>query len=95
MSERIEQTAIITAKPGNEDELAFRIGELAALTRQEPGCVEFQVFRDLRRPDRFVLWEIFDNAEALREHLAMEYTKAYFARALAAGSEIIEQRLLP
>lgn len=54
------------------------IAELVRRTREEPGCVVFEVFESQETPGRFVLWEHFTGREALDRHLAADYTRSYF-----------------
>jgi 2-iminobutanoate/2-iminopropanoate deaminase len=92
--ERFEATALITAVAGREAELRRRLVELASRTVAEPGCIRFEIFEVPDSPGRFVLWEIFRDAEALREHMAADYTQAHFAGGLTADTEVIHQRSL-
>jgi quinol monooxygenase YgiN len=38
--------------------------------QQEPGCLQFEVFRSAMRPDHYVLLEHWESAEALAVHAA-------------------------
>jgi quinol monooxygenase YgiN len=91
---RFEATALISAVPGREADLRDRLIDLVARTVAEPGCIRFEVFEVPDSPGRFVLWEVFRDTQALQEHLATDYTQAYFASGLTAGTEVIRQRLL-
>ncbi|HYD68525.1 putative quinol monooxygenase [Azospirillum sp.] len=76
-------TATIEAVPGKEVELAEALRTLCEATVREPGCRMFQVMRVRGQPGVFVLWEHFADQAAFDAHMAMEHTKAYFARGLA------------
>jgi quinol monooxygenase YgiN len=91
---RFEATALITAVPGRDADLRNRLGELVAKTVTEPGCIRFEIFEVVGSPGRFVLWEVFRDADALQQHMAADYTQAYFASGLTAETEVIHQRLL-
>ena len=91
---RLEMTALITARPGKQAQLKARLIEVVALTQKEPGCIEFRVFEQLENPGQFVLWEIFESMDALRVHIEKDYTKAYFASGLVERTQVIKQRLL-
>src|SRR5687768_13627815 len=93
-NQRLEMTAIITARPGTGGELRQRLSQLVAETVKEPGCLEFRVFETIEQPDQFVLWEIFASQEALRAHLDTSYTKAYFASGLVERTQVIRHRSL-
>jgi len=92
--ERVELTAIIRAVPGRHEALESALAALVAETVKEPGCREFRVFADREDPARFVLWEVFDNRQALKEHLAKDYTQAHFANGLTESTEVLKLRSL-
>lgn len=75
-------TATIEAAPGKEADLADALRTLCEATVREPGCRVFQVMRVRGQPGAFVLWEHFADQAAFDAHMAMEHTKAFFARGL-------------
>ena len=61
--------AYLTAKPGMEAKFK------AAMTMQaerclanEPGCLQFDVAQDPKRPERFVLVEVYKDDAAIKAH---------------------------
>ncbi|RKH67888.1 putative quinol monooxygenase [Corallococcus llansteffanensis] len=88
--ERVEMTAFITAKPGKEVEIKAALNKLVTETVKEPGCVLFRILEDLENPGRFVLWEIFQNRDALRVHMELEHTRNYFSLGLTAGTQVMK-----
>ena len=46
-------------------------------TLTEPGCSLFTLHQDPKQPDRFLLWERFDDEAAFKAHFEADYTKAY------------------
>ena len=76
--------AELEAYAGQGGEVAKAITESGAIrsTRSEPGCVAYDVHRDLDSPDRFVAYEAWRNLDALREHLA---TPTFAAVGAAVG----------
>ena len=52
------------------------MGENAAASRAEPGCRRFEIHRRLDRPASFVLWEVYDDLDALARH----HASPHFAR---------------
>nr|WP_256368229.1 putative quinol monooxygenase [Mangrovicoccus sp. HB161399] len=51
---------------------------LAGLVRDtaaEPGCLSFEIRRDLENPSRFALWERWTSPEALQAHFAQAHTR--------------------
>jgi quinol monooxygenase YgiN len=55
------------------DEVARILAELAALSRLEPGCLEFQACRCNEDPRIFVLFEQWTDQAALDAHFATEH----------------------
>ena len=58
-----------TAKAGQGDRIAEIQKEFALLARQEPGCRQFFVSRSEDNPDRFFLYEEYDDEAAFDAHL--------------------------
>ena len=58
-----------TAKAGQGDRIAEVQKEFALLARQEPGCRKFFVSRSEDNPDRFFLYEEYDDEAAFDAHL--------------------------
>ncbi|MBJ6760420.1 antibiotic biosynthesis monooxygenase [Myxococcaceae bacterium JPH2] len=88
--ERVEMTAFLTAKPGKEAEMRVALRELVAETVKEPGCILFRILEDLERPGTFVLWEIFQDREALRVHMEKDHTRAYFTKGLNDRTQVMK-----
>ncbi|GAB6876899.1 putative quinol monooxygenase [Thermaerobacter litoralis] len=56
------------AKPGMGDRVEAALREMIRLTRQEPGCRLYQVNRSVDDPDRFLLYEVYEDEAALEAH---------------------------
>ncbi len=74
--------AIWTAEEGHEETVLEALRQLAPLSRQEPGCSFYQVYRDPARPRVFRIFEIYDDEAAFGEHGASEHFERY-ARGVA------------
>jgi quinol monooxygenase YgiN len=74
--------ADLAAHPGRGGEVAAAIAGSGAvgLTRAEPGCLGYEISQDSDAPDRFVVYELWQNLAALRAHLGT----AHFAAVGAA-----------
>ena len=57
----------MTAVPGKSDELADLIRDRNLPT--EPGCEQFEIFRNVRNPDQLVVLERWTDQSALDSHL--------------------------
>lgn len=52
---------------------------LTAASRQEEGCVAYDVFESGTRPDVFIICETWTGEEALAAHMKTEHFKRYVA----------------
>lgn len=65
--------------PESIDKFLEAAKELAAGTRKDPGCREFDIVVANNDPHHVVLFEIYDNAAALDAHRATEEFKKFVA----------------
>lgn len=57
------------AAPGREEDLARELQALVAPTRQERGCLAYELHRDPEAPGRFMFYEKFVDQAALDAHI--------------------------
>ena len=65
------------AKPGKADAYERRMLADLEKTRAEPGALEFHIHRDRSDPDLFVIYEVWRDVQALREHFEKPYVKQF------------------
>ncbi len=64
--------------PAHADEIAELLREAGRLSRQEAGCVRFDVYRSTAQPDRFLLCEWWESQAAWEAHReAQAFTTIY------------------
>jgi quinol monooxygenase YgiN len=80
MSE-LHVVATIPAKAGSEDGIRAALTTLAEATRQEPGCVSYDLHESASAPGTFVTLERWTDQAALEAHLASDHVAAAFAAA--------------
>jgi quinol monooxygenase YgiN len=61
------------ARAGAEDRLEAILGELAVVTRLEPGCLTYQPHRAADGTGVFLIYEQFVDDAAFNAHLESEY----------------------
>jgi quinol monooxygenase YgiN len=61
------------AREGEEERVLAILEELAPASRAEPGCRHYQPCRDREDPRRFLIFETYDDDEALRAHSESEH----------------------
>ena len=72
--------AFLTAKPGQEAALESLLRNLAKASREEPGNISYELWRDRDEPRRFVLDELYKDDEAITQHRATPHFQDYLAR---------------
>jgi quinol monooxygenase YgiN len=70
-------TATWTAEPGKEDVVLDAVTQLTPLSRQEPGNLFYQVYRDPAAPAVFRFFEIYADEDAYTAHGASEHFARY------------------
>ncbi len=95
----IHVVAIITAKPGQREQILEAFNRNVPLVKAEQGCIEYGATVDTEDagpiqtpygPDTFVVIEKWADMDALRAHAAAPHMKAYGA----ATKELIASRTI-
>ncbi len=73
--------AIMQAKEGKEKELEEELLSLVPLTRQEDGCINYDLHRAVGNPAKFVFYENWADKQALDSHAGMSHLKEFFGKA--------------
>jgi quinol monooxygenase YgiN len=81
--------ADLKAQPGRGAEVVAGLTATQAirLTRAEPGCLAYDVLRDVDFPDRFVAYETWRDLASLQDHLGT----AHFAAVGAALAGLLAE----
>jgi quinol monooxygenase YgiN len=61
------------ANEGDEERVLAILEELAPASRAEPGCLAYQPCRDREDPRRFLVFEVYEDEDALRAHSESEH----------------------
>ncbi len=67
------------AKPGRADAYERRMLADLEPTRAEPGALQFHVHRDRFDSNLFVIYEVWRDVDALREHFERPYVRQFVA----------------
>lgn len=82
----------VQVKPEKRDRFLEVIAENALRSvRDEPGCLRFDVVEDTDRPNNFLFYELYRDAEAFAEHKAAPHFADWRTGAdecLVAGSQV-------
>ena len=97
MSERIRVVARIVSKPDRIDETRALLEGLVSSTREEPGCVRYELLQSRTTRAEFVTVEEWVDQGAIDAHFSTDHVKAAFAKApdlLGEAPDIRQYRLL-
>lgn len=70
----------LKVKAGQEAAFEAAFAPCLAATRKEPGCLAYQLNRDLDHPDTFVMYERFKSLAAIEEHGKTKYVADLLAK---------------
>ena len=73
--------ATIKAKPGKEAGLRQELLALIPTTRQEPGCLNYDLHQATENPAHFLFHENWTSKQHLDDHLARPHLQAFLAKA--------------
>lgn len=76
----VKITALLTARPGQAEELATLLLGMAPLCRAEAGNLRWDVWQDQTLSHRFVLDELYVDDAAIAAHRETAHYKAYLQR---------------
>jgi (4S)-4-hydroxy-5-phosphonooxypentane-2,3-dione isomerase len=70
---------ILKVKPQHLQDFVRNVQDHARHSRQEPGCLRFDVLQDQHDPNTICLYEVFGAEADLDHHHAQEYYKRWMA----------------
>lgn len=80
MSNQAKIIAILTAHPGKTHDLQSLLVGMAPQCRAEPGNLRWDIWKDQAEPDRFVLDELYCDADAVAAHRETPHYKDYLSK---------------
>ncbi len=69
--------ANIRAAPGREELVHKELLKLVVPTRQEPGCLQYDLHRDNDNPAHFLFYENWQTRELWQQHMGSAHLSAY------------------
>lgn len=87
MTSHIKIVAILTARPGKIDALRHLLNGMIEPSRSEPGNLRYDLWVDPAQSDRYVLDELYEDADAVAAHRS----SAHFQTYLAAINDLAER----
>ena len=77
----INLTVILEAKSENSDKLKGLLQNLVIQTKEEIGCLQYDLYQNSDNVNEFILHEIWENKAAFDFHNSREYIKDFFKNA--------------
>jgi len=81
------------AKAGHEAEVAALFTTLTRESRQEPGCLMYQVHRHKTEPRRFLIYEQYKDDAALEAHRSTPHFMKYARKELPRFGDRVDGQL--
>lgn len=72
--------AVLKAKPGKEAAMREALLALIPITRQEPGCINYDLHVSTEKHGEFIFHENWESKRHLEDHLARPHLKALSER---------------
>ncbi|MGQ9921856.1 MAG: putative quinol monooxygenase [Desulfobacca sp.] len=69
--------AQIKVRPGQEQKVKEALLALVEPTRQEPGCVQYDLHQSLENPEHFLFYEHWRSRQDLDEHLQKPHIQEF------------------
>jgi quinol monooxygenase YgiN len=80
MTSNIKIVAVLTAHEGGSERLRVLLHAMLAPSRAEPGNLRYDLWQDRSEPSRFVLDELYVDADAVAAHRATPHFQGYLAQ---------------
>ncbi len=80
MTAHVKIVAVLAARADTVDRLLTLLDGMLAPSRAEPGNLRYDLWQDRSDPNRFILDELYVDAEAVDAHRATPHFQDYLAR---------------
>jgi len=88
----VHVVARVSAKPDSAAQVAAILSRLIVPSRQEPGCLRYELFHNQANPAEMVFVEEWADDAALDTHLATAHLQSALSEAKPFLSKIIDMR---
>jgi len=73
----VKVVAFVSVKPGQEDGFVAAARTCIAASREEPGVLHYDLWRESDGEQRFVFNELYTDEAAIQAHMASDHFKAF------------------
>ena len=79
--------------PNFAAETSKQLQQFAEDSRKDPGCVRFEVMRDVERTNHFSIVEVWQNRQAYDAHIGFAHTKTFREKIQPGLGSPLDERL--
>lgn len=94
MSQRIHVITLAEIVPQHQEEVVRVLRNVAELTRQEDGCLRYDLYRDVATPMRINTIEVWTDEASLNRHMNAPHVKTAIMSLIGKLSGIPQFRVL-
>lgn len=85
--------AQITAKPGQEGLVRAELEKLVPITREEAGCIQYDLHIDNENPGYFVFIENWETRDLWQTHMGADHLQRYMAATDGAVADFVPHEM--
>lgn len=71
--------ARIEVQKGSMELVKSELLKLVPVTREEVGCIQYDLHQDTDKPEVFIFYENWENRELWQQHMNSDHIRAYLA----------------
>jgi quinol monooxygenase YgiN len=75
----INLTVLLKSKEEFTEKVKELLENLVANSRNESGCLQYDLHQNIENPSAFIFHEVWENKEVYDSHNSQEYVKHFFA----------------
>ncbi len=87
LSQEITIIGYATVEDEYKEIFLAQAGQMVALNRREPGCIQSIVLQDMTDNNKFVLHEVWKNREAWTTHLQQKHIADFIEQSSITGKD--------
>ncbi|MDH2092470.1 antibiotic biosynthesis monooxygenase [Rhizobium pusense] len=80
MTANVKIVAVLTARADTDDRLSALLDAMLKPSRAEPGNLRYDLWQDQSDPNRFVLDELYADADAVAAHRETPHSQNYLSQ---------------
>ncbi|WP_435579368.1 putative quinol monooxygenase [Gilvibacter sp.] len=95
MSKQLTIVAQIIAKPEHRELVKSELQKLIPITRQEQGCINYDLHQDIGDPNLFLFYENWESRELWQDHMNNSHLAEYLKATEGAVASFVLHEMQP